>query len=210
MKLRRGFVNGLINAPGEIVQRQIILRVTDFHVEMRSRRRTGVAHLAHDVTLPDRELVGSESQVDAEAFLRILFFLHTARNGFAEAKHVAVHRSRPVGMCDVQTISISPRRDAHTGDIAAFDGMDRITDLAADAPVQPTVKMIVPQFAVVPGKRHGHIERPDGLLLCPRNHAPHQCDSQCQKPLHDFGVKLEELRQLSTISFSFRSSRFGT
>ena len=179
-------------------------------MQVRASRRSGIPHPAHDIALLDRELIRFEKQVDAEALTCVLFFLHTAVDRVGEAEQMPVDRSRAVGMLDVQTVSIAPGRNAHPGDVAALDGVDRVADLSADPPVHSAVEMVVPQLAIGAGKRHRHIERPYRLLLCQCTRTYHQCAHQNRQPLHCFGVNDDEFRQPSTISFSLRSSRLGT
>ena len=145
---RRRLVEGLVHAPGDIVQGDIRFRVADLHMEMRAGRGSGVAHLPHHVALPHRELVRPEMQVDAETFVLILRLLHTPRHVVAEAEHVSVHRSRTVGMRDIHTVAVSPGTHGHAGDIAALDGMDVIAHPAADTPVHTAVEMVVPQLTI--------------------------------------------------------------
>ena len=177
---------------------------------MRPGRGARVAHLADDIALLHREFIGLETEVHAVAFGGILFLLHPAGHRLAEAEQVPVDRGRAVGMGHIDAIAVTPRRNADAGDVATFDDVDVIAHLAAYAPVHAAVEMVVPEFAIGAGKRHGHIERPDGLLLCPYVDAENQRENSCEPAYHPFGVKLEDVRQLSRISFSFRSSFFGT
>ncbi len=209
VELRRTLVDGLVDAPRQIVQAHVLFRIADFHMEMRARRRACVAHLGHDVAPLDREFVGCEAQVHAEAFFFKLGLLHPLRDVIAEAVQVAVDRGRPVGMDDVKAVAIAPGAHRHAGDVAALDGVDRIADPAADAPVKAAVEVVVTQFAVGTRKRHRHIERRNRLLLCQCPCTYHKCDQNSRQPLHDFGVNEDEFRQLSITSFSLRSRRLG-
>ena len=145
-------------------------------MEVRARGRAGIAYLADYIALSHRKHVRAELQVDAETLAGVLFLLHAPGNRLTETEQMPVNRSRTVGMRHVDTVSIAPGRNAHPGDVSALDDVDLIADLPAYAPVQPAVEMVVPQFTVGAGKRHGHVERPDGLLLCPGAHSEKERD----------------------------------
>ena len=176
MELRGHLVDRRINVPGQIVQRQVLLRVADFHVEVRTGRGTGIAHLTDNIALLHGELVRAEFQIDAETLTRVLFLLHPPGHRLAEAEQMPVNRSRTVGMRHVDAVAIAPGRDAHPGDVSTLDDVDIIADLSTHAPVKAAVEMVVPQLAIGAGKRHGHFERPDGLLLCPGAHSEKERD----------------------------------
>ena len=128
-------------------------------MQVRSAGAARVSAPRHHLALLDRELIGRGKQVQRKLLLGILLGFYVFGYRLGKALEVGIDGCRPVGMCDVEAVSVSPGTDGDARDVAILDDVDSLPLGPLCLEVDSRVEMIRTQFPEVPAQQDGEVER---------------------------------------------------
>ena len=150
---------------GERVDKFLGFRVANLKMDMRSAGTAGIPAIRYDFILFDRDLFRLKIEIDGKLLLFVLLRPKVIGYFRSEAVQMPVNRRGSIGMRQIQRISIAPRTDRDTGNIAFLHGMYGFAYDALRFHIDSSMEMVRTELAAIPGKQERKVQRVAPFLL---------------------------------------------
>ena len=144
----------------------VVFGETDFVVQMRACRASGVACQSHELTFFHRYRILRKVDVESEGVVAVLVVVNEASYYSAEVAEVHVDGLVAVRVSDIQYFAAAPCRDVDAADVAVVGSVDLNALFAAGADVDAGMEVVRTNFGESAGHRERQLDRHGGESFC--------------------------------------------